>query len=140
MQDYGDAQRFEAALSAYTEEGHDRREVWDAFKRGWHARVNAARTSLNRPYEDAEDVMILDLFKLLEDSNKRLSDLYRGNWLTERRLRRQVEQMRVLLRDAGKDPADAPLARRISEQRKQLKAQNRAIAILKHRISELEEQ
>jgi hypothetical protein len=127
LEDYS---RMEIAFAAYLDAHPEetRADSYMKFKAGWVARVNAARTSLGSYSVDGSDAVMYETMRLLEEHIRHLDRLVFSNWRVGNERAREIEKLRLMIRESGGDPDDAPLWRRISEQRKEIRRLSRLVA------------
>lgn len=113
----------EIAFAAYLDAHPDetRADSYMKFKAGWMARANAARTSLGSYTVDADDAVMFETMRLLEEHIKHLDRLMFSDWRVGNERARKIEALNAMIRGSGGDPDEAPLWRRISEQRREIR-------------------
>ncbi|MEV4777476.1 hypothetical protein [Microbacterium sp. LWH12-1.2] len=138
MEDY---QQFEQSLREYLD-AHpevERATAHAPFSAAWHARVRVARQGLSSYSDEPTEAMMFYVIKRLEGHISHLDKLLFSEWRTDRGRKREIASLHHMIREAGKDPDDAPLWRRISEQRKEIKRLNRDNDILRGQLARMEE-
>lgn len=105
-----------------------RSEVHSAFVAGWRARTKHAEKVAA---EDPDAGAVLQIIGDFEAREDRLREYTEGSWVRARELRRRVAALTAQAESRGQVPEDAPLYRRIGEQRRQLREYERIIADLR---------
>lgn len=120
---FEDYQRMEIAFASYLDAHPDetREAAYMRFKAGWSARVTAARQSIGSYSTSASDAVMYEAMRLLEEHVKHLNRLAFSEYRVSNERTREIDRLRHMIRESGADPDDAPLWRRISEQRKQIR-------------------
>lgn len=124
-----DYTRMEIAFAAYLDTHPDdtRADAYMRFKAGWTGRVNAARASLNSYSVDGADAVMYEAMRLLEEHIRHLDRTVFSTWRVNNERAREIDKLRLMIREMGGEPDDAPLWRRISEQRKEIRRLTREL-------------
>lgn len=128
-----DYNRMEIEFASYldTHPQQTREQAYLIFKAGWMARIHAARASIGSYSVDGADAVMYETMRLLEKHINHLDRLVYSNYRVGNERARRIEDLQRMIRESGKDPVDAPLWRRVSEQRREIKRLAREIAALK---------
>lgn len=110
--------------------------AFSAFAAGWRARYDEAERNIRSQGSDDDFKVIQAQMELLEREYSRAWDEVMKYLDTNMKYKRIIERLRTQIEEMGGNPDEAPLYRRISNQRKELKALLRLIDTLQKQLQE----